>query len=259
MPFTGIKYEKIAFCSSVSSTSGRFCFSSFPRSTGVSTCGICTVFPFQEERSVFLLTKANSSSLSCASVGFCGRSSIGTSSKSFFFVVSDSVFVSISSTPRFSFKFWSSSVTSDVSSAGFCAAASVFFFCWERTISSKDTPSGQSSSASVSLAGCSSFLFSSSSSFRSSGSFVAGGVFLSGVCGGVSAVSSTISAFSASTASSFGNTPVRRSIISPASCSARALADSSFRFLASSSAASAALRIFSHSLSTSSIVIWPVI
>lgn len=83
MPFTGIKYEKIAFCSSVSSTSGIFCFSSFPRSTGVSTCGICTVFPFQEERSVFLLTKANSSSLSCASVGFCGRSSIGTSSKSF--------------------------------------------------------------------------------------------------------------------------------------------------------------------------------
>ncbi|CCZ77590.1 unknown [Roseburia sp. CAG:18] len=256
MPFTGIKYEKIAFCSSVSSTSGRFCFSSFPRSTGVSTCGICTVFPFQEERSVFLLTKANSSSLSCASVGFCGRSAIGTSSKSFFFV---SVSVSISSTPRFSFKFWSSSVISDVSSAAFCAAASVFFFCWERTISSKDTPSGQSSSASVSLAGCSSFLFSSSSSFRSSGSFVAGGVSLSGVCGGVSVVSSTISAFSASTASSFGNTPVRRSIISPASCSARALADSSFRFLASSSAASAALRIFSHSLSTSSIVIWPVI
>ena len=255
MPFTGIKYEKIAFCSSVSSTSGIFCFSSFPRSTGVSTCGICMVFPFQEERSVFLLTKANSSSLSCASVGFCGRSSIGTSSKSFFFV---SVSVSISSTPRFSFKFWSSSVTSDVSSAGFCAAASVFFFCWERTISSKDTPSGQSSSASVSLAGCSSFLFSSSS-FRSSGSFVAGGVSLSGVCGGVSVVSSTISAFSASTASSFGNTPVRRSIISPASCSARALADSSFRFLASSNAASAALRIFSHSLSTSSIVIWPVI
>ena len=254
MPFTGIKYEKIAFCSSVSSTSGRFCFSSFPRSTGVSTCGICTVFPFQEERSVFLLTKANSSSLSCASVGFCGRSSIGTSSKSFFFVS-----VSISSTPRFSFKFWSSSVTSDVSSAGFCAAVSVFFFCWERTISSNDTPSGQSSSASVSLAGCSSFLFSSSSSFRSSGSFVAGGVSLSGVCGGVSVVSSTISAFSASTASSFGNTPVRRSIISPASCSARALADSSFRFLASSNAASAALRIFSHSLSTSSIVIWPVI
>ena len=256
MPFTGIKYEKIAFCSSVSSTSGIFCFSSFPRSTGVSTCGICTVFPFQEERSVFLLTKANSSSLSCASVGFCGRSSIGTSSKSFFFV---SVSVSISSTPRFSFKFWSSSVTSDVSSAGFCAAASVFFFCWERTISSKDTPSGQSSSASVSLAGCSSFLFSSSSSFRSFGSSASGGVSLSSVCGGVSIVSSTISAFSASTASSFGNTPVRRSIISPASCSARALADSSFRFLASSSAASAALRIFSHSLSTSSIVIWPVI
>ena len=256
MPFTGIKYEKIAFCSSVSSTSGIFCFSSFPRSTGVSTCGICMVFPFQEERSVFLLTKANSSSLSCASVGFCGRSSIGTSSKSFFFV---SVSVSIFSTPRFSFKFWSSSVTSDVSSAGFCAAASVFFFCWERTISSKDTPSGQSSSPSVSLAGCSSFLFSSSSSFRSFGSSASGGVFLSGVCGGVSAVSSTISAFSASTASSFGNTPVRRSIISPASCSARALADSSFRFLASSSAASAALRIFSHSLSTSSIVIWPVI
>ena len=256
MPFTGIKYEKIAFCSSVSSTSGIFCFSSFPRSTGVSTCGICMVFPFQEERSVFLLTKANSSSLSCASVGFCGRSSIGTSSKSFFFV---SVSVSISSTPRFSFKFWSSSVTSDVSSAGFCAAASVFFFCWERTISSKDTPSGQSSSASVSLAGCSSFLFSSSSSFRSFGSSASGGVSLSSVCGGVSIVSSTISAFSASTASSFGNTPVRRSIISPASCSARALADSSFRFLASSSAASAALRIFSHSLSTSSIVIWPVI
>ena len=256
MPFTGIKYEKIAFCSSVSSTSGRFCFSSFPRSTGVSTCGICTVFPFQEERSVFFLTKANSSSLSCASVGFCGRSSIGTSSKSFFFV---SVSVSISSTPRFSFKFWSSSVTSDVSSAGFCAAASVFFFCWERTISSKDTPSGQSSSPSVSLAGCSSFLFSSSSSFRSFGSSASGGVSLSGSCGGVSVVSSTISAFSASTASSFGNTPVRRSIISPASCSARALADSSFRFLASSSAASAALRIFSHSLSTSSIVIWPVI
>ena len=256
MPFTGIKYEKIAFCSSVSSTSGIFCFSSFPRSTGVSTCGICMVFPFQEERSVFLLTKANSSSLSCASVGFCGRSSIGTSSKSFFFV---SVSVSISSTPRFSFKFWSSSVTSDVSSAGFCAAASVFFFCWERTISSKDTPSGQSSSPSVSLAGCSSFLFSSSSSFRSFGSSASGGVSLSGVCGGVSIVSSTISAFSASTASSFGNTPVRRSIISPASCSARALADSSFRFLASSSAASAALRIFSHSLSTSSIVIWPVI
>ena len=256
MPFTGIKYEKIAFCSSVSSTSGIFCFSSFPRSTGVSTCGICTVFPFQEERSVFLLTKANSSSLSCASVGFCGRSSIGTSSKSFFFV---SVSVSISSTPRFSFKFWSSSVTSDVSSAGFCASASVFFFCWERTISSKDTPSGQSSSPSVSLAGCSSFLFSSSSSFRSFGSSASGGVSLSGVCGGVSIVSSTISAFSASTASSFGNTPVRRSIISPASCSARALADSSFRFLASSSAASAALRIFSHSLSTSSIVIWPVI
>ena len=256
MPFTGIKYEKIAFCSSVSSTSGIFCFSSFPRSTGVSTCGICMVFPFQEERSVFLLTKANSSSLSCASVGFCGRSSIGTSSKSFFFV---SVSVSISSTPRFSFKFWSSSVTSDVSSAGFCAAASVFFFCWERTISSKDTPSGQSSSPSVSLAGCSSFLFSSSSSFRSFGSSASGGVSLSGVCGGVSIVSSTISAFSASTASSFGNTPVRRSIISPASCSARAFADSSFRFLASSSAASAALRIFSHSLSTSSIVIWPVI
>ena len=60
-------------------------------------------------------------------------------------------------------------------------------------------------------------------------------------------------------ASSFGITSVRRSIISPACCSARALADSNLRCSASCKAASAARLVRSHSSSTSSMVICPVI
>ena len=65
--------------------------------------------------------------------------------------------------------------------------------------------------------------------------------------------------FGATPASSFGIMSARRPIISSASCSARAFADSSLRCFASSNATSAAYFVFSHSASTSSMLIWPVI
>ena len=70
--------------------------------------------------------------------------------------------------------------------------------------------------------------------------------------------SSSSRSFGVSPESSFGITSTRRSMISPASCSARAFADSSLRCFASSSAVSAARLVFSQSASTSSILICPV-
>ena len=71
--------------------------------------------------------------------------------------------------------------------------------------------------------------------------------------------SSSKSSIGVTPASNFGITPVRRSIMSPASCKALAFADSNFLCSASWRAASAARFVFSHSSKTSAMVICPVI